>query len=726
MIRQILVLVFFAFECQSRVVRPHRNCVNNVCYFEINVDYKFTMMWYNYTNIKEPQYNPVVIRDGLLQRRVTNAACRDAYIPLTREDFKENVSPGDGNYRLALAFNGQIPGPDIVVYEDQIVSVLVHNLLEVEGVTIHWHGIIQRGTPFMDGVDMITQCPILPKQTFEYRFLASPVGTHWYHSHTGSMRSDGLAGALIVLPRIRPPVKIPHEPVPDVDAEFSVVLMDWMRTTAKEKIQAVRGGFAVLDKYDGTCLPLVQHPDGSTKLFQLRTGLVNGRGRQCNFNNPNVPENPYLPLETFTVTQNRYYRFRVINAGFEAAFEISIDDHMLVIVAVDGNDVKPFKTDSITLSIAERCDFIIYTGRPLNNYNINFFTTPTRTVTGEQIVNRKRTYGVLNYRGVDEYITPVPRQRECTLKPPCLVVNQVYGYYPADENTRNVPLTKLRSTEWALRQNPVPVVRPGGIKQLFFLNFYLLGTKPVINGAFFRKPTSVLQTFPSQDAIVPCGPETCSAEGCRCTQILKFDLGNIIEIVLFSFSDIKVAHPVHLHGHHFHVLKIGYPPYDPVTGNATARNPDIRCLDQPCAQATWADPSWINGNIPGSNLVDPPIKDTVTVPANGYVIIRLTADNPGFWFMHCHLTHHQAEGMNLVMQEGDIADMPPVPPNFPTCNNFRTNPEQWLRSLNREEAKLLSKGIKPNFTSGTALQGRGNSSKLCRVFPWVCQKPLYR
>ena len=29
---------------------------------------------------------------------------------------------------------------------------------------------IQRGTPWMDGVSMISQCPILPGQTFEYRY----------------------------------------------------------------------------------------------------------------------------------------------------------------------------------------------------------------------------------------------------------------------------------------------------------------------------------------------------------------------------------------------------------------------------------------------------------------------------------------------------------------------------------------------------------------------------
>lgn len=39
-----------------------------------------------------------------------------------------------------------------------------------------------------------------------------------------------------------------------------------------------------------------------------------------------MPELGFLPLETFCVKRNQYYRFRTINAGFLAAFEISVDD----------------------------------------------------------------------------------------------------------------------------------------------------------------------------------------------------------------------------------------------------------------------------------------------------------------------------------------------------------------------------------------------------------------
>ena len=33
------------------------------------------------------------------------------------------------------------------------------------------------------------------------RFKAYPTGTHWYHSHYGTQRTDGLFGALVILER---------------------------------------------------------------------------------------------------------------------------------------------------------------------------------------------------------------------------------------------------------------------------------------------------------------------------------------------------------------------------------------------------------------------------------------------------------------------------------------------------------------------------------------------
>lgn len=52
----------------------------------------------------------------------------------------------------------------------------VRNTLENEAVSIHFHGLYQRGTPWMDGVSMITQCAILPNSNFTYRFIADVRG----------------------------------------------------------------------------------------------------------------------------------------------------------------------------------------------------------------------------------------------------------------------------------------------------------------------------------------------------------------------------------------------------------------------------------------------------------------------------------------------------------------------------------------------------------------------
>ena len=48
-----------------------------------------------------------------------------------------------------------------------------------------------------------------------------------------------------------------------------------------------------------------------------------------------------------------------------------------------------------------------------------------------------------------------------------------------------------------------------------------------------------------------------------------------------------------------------------------------------------------------------PLKDTVMVPYGGYVVVYFKADNPGYWFLHCHIEVHQLEGMGVVIREGE-------------------------------------------------------------------------
>ena len=56
-----------------------------------------------------------------------------------------------------------------VCENDTIVVNVVNHLTNGEGTSIHWHGVLQHDSQFMDGVAMVTQCPIPIRGSFEYR-----------------------------------------------------------------------------------------------------------------------------------------------------------------------------------------------------------------------------------------------------------------------------------------------------------------------------------------------------------------------------------------------------------------------------------------------------------------------------------------------------------------------------------------------------------------------------
>ena len=75
------------------------------------------------------------------------------------------------------------------------------------------------------------------------------------------------------------------------------------------------------------------------------------------------------------------------------------------------------------------------------------------------------------------------------------------------------------------------------------------------------------------------------------------------------------------------------------------------------------------GKVP-RNIFSPPDKDTVVIPDAGYTLIRIRADNPGFWLMHCHMSWHNTIGMGVIFKVGSQKDWPKMPPKFPKCGNF--------------------------------------------------------
>ena len=70
---------------------------------------------------------------------------------------------------------------------DRIIVDLTNKIAGSE-LSIHWHGVLQSGTQYMDGVPMVTQCSILEGDVFRYDYMANNEGTHYWHSHDGKNR----------------------------------------------------------------------------------------------------------------------------------------------------------------------------------------------------------------------------------------------------------------------------------------------------------------------------------------------------------------------------------------------------------------------------------------------------------------------------------------------------------------------------------------------------------
>ncbi|MDJ0391011.1 multicopper oxidase domain-containing protein [Roseomonas sp. E05] len=93
-------------------------------------------------------------------------------------------------------------------------------------------------------------------------------------------------------------------------------------------------------------------------------------------------------------------------------------------------------------------------------------------------------------------------------------------------------------------------------------------------------------------------------------QPLVVSQGWRVEVEMVNRS--QMAHPMHLHGHHFQVLALNGTP------------------------------------IAGA------MRDTVLVPVHGSVRVAFDADNPGRWLFHCHNLYHMATGMMTELAYSDF------------------------------------------------------------------------
>ncbi len=196
----------------------------------------------------------------------------------------------------ALGYDGTRPGPTLRVRHGGELRVRLVNEL-AEPTAIHWHGV--RVPNAMDGVIGLTQPPVTPGASFDYRFRPPDAGTFWYHAHAAGQTDRGLYGALVV----------EEAQGPDVDRD--VVLVFGMPTIPGD-----------------TNVPV----------------MVNGTA------GPDI-----------AVSAGERLRLRLINATTTRGVALRFDDHPAWLVAVDGQPSEPFLAGNgrVALGPGSRIDLIM-------------------------------------------------------------------------------------------------------------------------------------------------------------------------------------------------------------------------------------------------------------------------------------------------------------------------------------------------------------------------------
>ncbi|KAJ4266266.1 hypothetical protein NW762_004249 [Fusarium torreyae] len=253
------------------------------------------------------------------------------------------VAP-DGYELSTILVNGQFPAPLIEANWGDTIQVTVHNDIDDEGLSLHWHGLLQKGTPWEDGVPGVTQCPIPPGKSFTYQFIADLYGTTWYHSHYSAQYSAGLFGPLVIYG--------PQE-TKDYDIDLGPVLLsDWYH---KEYLDLVEE---------------IMKP-GAPGIVFSDSNLINGK---MNFNCSSVPPGDDAPcknnagISKFRFKRGKRHRLRLINTSGEAIQRFSIDGHKMKVIANDFVPVEPYDTKVVTLGVGQRTDVIVKANGLLDSY----------------------------------------------------------------------------------------------------------------------------------------------------------------------------------------------------------------------------------------------------------------------------------------------------------------------------------------------------------------------
>lgn len=242
--------------------------------------------------------------------------------------FRLVARPGEvevapGRIWQSWTYNGMAPGPALRARQGERLRIVLENQLPAP-TTIHWHGLPVPNA--MDGVPELTQDAVPPGGEFVYEFEADTPGTYFYHSHVGLQLDRALSGSLVI---------DAADDTIAADADFTLVLDDWLTITPEEAMAAMaRGG--------GMMGPATDPPYAGY--------LLNGRTT--------------AGAEPLRVARGQRVRLRLINSGGATTFRVGVEGHKLQVTHADGQAVVPVMVDTVVLGAGERYDVVVTANNP--------------------------------------------------------------------------------------------------------------------------------------------------------------------------------------------------------------------------------------------------------------------------------------------------------------------------------------------------------------------------
>lgn len=518
--------------------------------------------------------------------------------------IRDIVGNPDGVFRPMLTINGLFPGPMIECNEGDTLVVDVENR-SVNATSIHFHGLFQNGTNWMDGTSGITQCPIAPGRSFQYKFtVTGQSGSYYYHGHQAVQASDGLYGPLVVHARDEKNLqKIPYE------TDRVVMLQDYYHDLSS--------GLLVAAMEPGSEQSPI--PNGA---------LVNGLNqRDCSKLPGRMCDNSTCTRPYFDLTANANHRLRFINVGAFAWFQVSVDEHPFAITEVDGTDILPAYETRMMISPAQRYSMILNT----NQSSADAFWLRAKMVThcwkepslpgpGADEVQAVIQYTKSRHRKTVKSLHSLPTSENWSqgMEVQCRDMNTT-SYIPV--GVESVPAVADHS--YYLRSNLE--IGDWRLERGFF------------NTSTFRPNLQQPTLHRTVEGFSTQNESFISTSSINGVNSVAYDLKNdfviqhtgikTVDLIIQNFDEGN--HPMHLHGHKFLILGQGHGMF-------------------PGYETLGLQPEG-KGVLEGhEGALDSLMhRDVATAEGFGWLALRFVADNPGVWAFHCHMAWHAEAGLAM-------------------------------------------------------------------------------